>query len=208
VLPTFARVAHRADLASSPAKLPAFPGACRDRPPKLRFVALTPLRVLDIEEIASRYRATGIAEVVVEPPLEVEERWIDRGRHQIAGEDIARAARKRYGAKENALVVVVTDREMFLREVEWRYAFATRDPGVAVVSIARMDPVFPLLSPSTYDPAPNECRATVRARAFRMITRQIVLGACSAETVDDPRSARRRSVMGLSDLDAIGEATY
>jgi hypothetical protein len=103
---------------------------------------------------------------------------------------------------------VVTDRDMFLREVEWRYAFATRESGVAVVSIARMDPLFPLFSPSTYDPAPSDCRAPVRARAFRMITRQILLGVCSAETVDDPRSARRRSVMGLSDLDAFDEATY
>jgi hypothetical protein len=41
-----------------------------------------------------------------------------------------------------------------------------------------------------------------------MITRQILLGVWSAETVDDPRSARRRSVMGLSDLDAFDEATY
>jgi hypothetical protein len=202
------KIAHRSDLASSPATLPPLPGECATHPPKLRFVALAPLRVLDIDDIAARYRATRVVDVVVEPPLEVEELWIDRGRHQIAGEDIARAARKKYRADENELVIVVTDRDMFLREADWRFAFATREAGVAVVSIARMDPHFPLFAPGGYDPKPSECPAPVRARAFRMITRQVLFQACSAESVADPRSARRRSVMGLSDLDAIDEATY
>lgn len=208
VSPPLSRFAHHVDLASSPATLPPLPGECSAFRPKLRFVALAPLRVLDIEDIAARYRATGIADVVVERPLEVRELWIDRARGQIAGEDIAHAARERYGAQRSELVVVVTDRDMFLREADWRYAFATRDRGVAVVSIARMDPLFPLFAPTTYEPGPSECPALLRARAFRMITRQVLLSVCSAETVDDRRSVRRRSVMGLSDLDAIDEATY
>lgn len=97
---------------------------------------------------------------------------------------------------------------MFLRNVDWRFAFATTEGGVAVVSLARMDPSFPLLTPGTYEPAASECRAPLRARAFRMITRQIVENLCAAELVDDPKSARRRAVMSLSDLDAIDEATY
>lgn len=208
VLPPLCAVAHHVDLASSPATLPPLPAECSSFRPKLRFVALAPLRVLDIEDIAARYRATGIADVVVERPLEAQELWIDRARGQIAGEDIARTASKLYGARRNELVVVVTDRDMFLRGADWRFAFATRERGVAVVSIARMDPHFPLFAPSTWEPAPSDCPAPVRARAFRMITRQVLLSLCAAETVDDPRSVRRRSVMGLSDLDAIDEATY
>lgn len=208
VAPSFSRVAHHVDLASSPTTLPPLPGECTTFRPKLRFVALAPLRVLDIEDIAARYRAAGIADVVVERPLEAHELWIDRARGQIAGEDIARAASKKYDAHRNELVVVVTDRDMFLREVDWRFAFATRERGVAVVSIARMDPHFPLFAPASWEPAPSDCPAPVRARAFRMITRQVLLSLCTAETVDDPRSIRRRSVMGLSDLDAIDEATY
>lgn len=207
-MPSYAKIAHRADLGSSPATLPPLPAKCEGGRVKLRFVALAPLRVLDIEEIAARYRETGIADVLVERPLYPHELWFDRGRHQIAGEDILEEARERYGVRPNELVVVVTDRDMFLREVDWRFAFATRGPGIGVVSIARMDPNFPLLMPATYDPAPSECGALVRARAFRMITRHIMFAACSAESVEDPRSVRRRSVMGLSDLDAIDEATY
>lgn len=208
VLPSFAKVAHRADLASIPTTLPPLPGECRGQRVKLRFVALAPLRVLDVEEIADRYRKTGIAETVVESPLELDTFSIDKTRGQIAGEEITRAARKRYQPRRDELVVVVTDHDMFLRNVDWRYAFATTEGGVAVVSLARMDPNFPLLAPSTYEPAASECRAPVRARAFRMITRQILRNVCSAEMVDDPKSARRRAVMSLSDLDAVDEATY
>jgi hypothetical protein len=208
VSPPLVTAAHHPDLSASPATLPSLPGRCRGQHVTLRFVPLAPLRALDIEEIASRYRSTGVADVVVERPLEVNELWIDRGRRQIAGEDIAKDARILYGGRENELVVVVTDRDMFLREVDWRYAFATRNDGVAVVSIARMDPSFPLLAPGTYEPARAECSAPLRARAFRMITRQLVLGLCATGTSDDPRSLRRHSVMSLSDLDAIDEATY
>lgn len=212
VVPPLESIAHPPDLATSPAKLPPLPGECRDARVKLRFVPVAPLRVLDVEEIAARYSATGIADAVVERPLAFQDRWLDPNRRQVIGEEILRDAHRQYAPRSDEdhreLMIVVTDRDMFLRDVEWRYAFATRDAGVAVVSLARMDPNFPLLAPMTYEPARAECTAPVRARAFRMITRQVLVGLCAATTVDDPRSARRRSVMGLSDLDAIDEARY
>jgi hypothetical protein len=198
---------HRDDLPSTPKTLPPFPAECREHPPTLRLAALAPLHVLDIQTIAERYRDVGV-HVEVETPLPFEERLLDRARGQVIGEAIAHDALAAYGAREHELLVVITDRDMFLRAVDWRYAFATRERGVAVVSLARMDPHFTFSSPATYVARVGSCTAEVRARAFRMITRQTLFAACSAETVEDPRSARRRTVLGLPDLDAIDEATY
>lgn len=208
VVPPLSNAAHPSDLATASTKLPPLPGKCSGQRVKLRFVPVAPLRVLDIEEIAARYSSADIANVVVEKPFAFQERWLDQGRRQIIGEDVLRDARKQYPPLENEMVIAVTDRDMFLRDVEWRFAFATRDSGVAVVSIARMDPSFPLLAPMTYVPQKAECSALVRARAFKMITRQVLFGLCAAGMADDPRSARRQSVLGMSDLDAIDEATY
>lgn len=208
VVPPLDGVAHRPDLATVPTKLPPLPGQCHGKRVELRFVPVAPLRALDIEEIAGRYSQSGIADVAIEPSLEFDERWLDRNRRQLAGEEILRDARKKHVPRDGQMIIVVTDRDMFLRETDWRFAFATREAGIAVVSVARMDPDFPFHAPMTHAPARSGCAAPLRARAFRMITRQVLLGLCSAGTVDDPRSARRHSVMGMSDLDTIDEATY
>lgn len=97
---------------------------------------------------------------------------------------------------------------MYLRTMEWHWAFAHRRDRVAVVSVARMDPAFRWLGASTYRPERPECGVDLLARAHKMITRQILFAAYRAEPLADPRSARRSSVLSLQDLDAIDERAY
>lgn len=205
-----AEVAHGA-AATASKRLPPLDGVCASAPPSLRLVPLTPLRVLDIEEIAAHYRRSGIA-TRVEPPMPFEERFFDAERAQVIAEEILAAAMSRRHVHDtirtDELVLVVTDRDMHLRETGWRFAFAGRRQGVAVVSLARMDPSFPWPAPAHYARTRPRCTVELEARAFKMITRQLLLELCQAQAVLDPRSARRPSVLGLGDLDEMEEDRY
>lgn len=184
------------------------PAACATSRPTLRFVALEPLRVLSVDTIADHYRGSGVVDVGPTRTLVLQDRFVDPARDQLVAEEVADAARGAYRPDAHELVIVVTDRDMYLRTVPWHWAFAYRKDGVAVVSVARMDPSFPWLGASTYRPERPECGVALQARAHKMITRQILFAACDAPQADDPRSARRASVLSLQDLDAIDESVY
>jgi hypothetical protein len=191
--------------AGIPSSVPALPGKCAARSIRLRLVALSPLDLVKIDAIAERYKSLGVAEVVVEKPLPFDLGVYDPARHQVAGEDIQRTARRVYAPREGELVIVLTDRDMFLRDAPWRYAFATGDRGVSVISIARMRTSFVWNADA---PTATECTALLHARVYKMITRAILRNTCEADPSDDPTSARRISVLSLDDLDAIDEANY
>lgn len=197
--------AHRED---PPAALPPLPAACATARPTLRFVALEPLRSVDARAIAARYRESGVAAVAGVATLPLDPALEDPGRKQLMAEKVASAVRRAHPPREGELVVALTDRDMYMLGAEWRYAFAYRTAGIAVVSVARMDPEFPWVEGGAYVPEPAPCTARLRARAFKMITRQVLFAACAAPAEVDPTSARRASVLSLEDLDAIDEARY
>lgn len=199
---------HRLDDTSSPRRLPTFPARCAAAPPKLRFVPLAPLTLVDVEEIAARYRRAGV-EARVDAPLAFDERFRDPQRGQLIAEELVRAGFASHAPRDpRELVVVLTDGDMFTRSKPWRFAFALMADRLAVVSLARMDPSFPWLSPRSYTPRRPACAVDLRARAFKMITRQLVLRVCAAPPADDGHSVRRASVLSLADLDAIEEDNY
>jgi hypothetical protein len=203
-----AKVADAAENVAVPATLPPLPGECAAAPPTIRFVALAPLHLMDIEAIAERYRRAGLADVRVEAPLPFEDRFYNPERAQLIGEEIAKAAYRAYEPRDHQLVIVVTDFDMHLRSTEWRYAFATGDRGVSVISLARMQSSFPWLTLRGHALRAPECTALLRARAFKMITRSILRVACHAMPEDDPLSLRRYSVLSLDDLDLMNESVY
>jgi len=203
-----AKIAHGG--AYVPSTLPPLSGGCSSYdPPTIRFVALAPLQTLAVETIAERYRDAGLARVRVESPLPFEPRFLDTARGQLVAEEIMVAARNAHPRlTTHELMIVVTDRDMYLRHLPARYLFAARNDPTVVVSLARMDTSFPWTAPRSYVPRPPECLVQLRARAFKMITRQIVLGACRIGTKDDPRSILRHSVESLYDLDAMEETPF
>jgi hypothetical protein len=206
VIGPFARAAHPGE-GAIPTKLRPLPGTCAADRPVLRFAALEPLTLVDVESFAARYRDTGVVTAETLAALGDEDRFFNGARQQVIGEEILAAARRAYKPRGNELVVVVTDRDMYLREMDWRFALAVQYEGVAVVSIARMDGTFGRLDGSSLAHYGSACRVELRARAFKMITRQL-LRACHASAVDDARSARRPAVMSLDDLDQIDESSY
>lgn len=203
-----AEASHAAEGAFIPAALPPFPGACASAPPRLRLVPLEPLITLDLAAVAERYRGLGV-QVQLDPPLRFDPSLVDASRGQLVGEAVLRAAKVgRPPAGPGELVLVVTDRDLYPRELGWRFAFALRDRELGVVSVARMDPAFPLFSPRDYVPTRASCSVELRARAYKMITRALLTTACGAPPRFDPGSVLSVSVMGLGDLDGVREDRF
>jgi len=184
---------------------PEFPSAgnvatrLANPPATLRFVALEPLVLDDVERIAERYRRVGFHDVRVERPMPFEERFFDRRRGQLNGDDVARAAQRAYVPSRTMypreLVIVLTDRDLFREGVPWPYAFAVDDFNVDVVSLARLDPSFPLFASSSYVPRRPSCAAALHERTYKLITHRI------SSRTDGPFS----NVDGLSAIDGIAE---
>jgi hypothetical protein len=196
-----ASAAHSAEIASVPTVLPrpaCFQGAGW---PTVRFVALEPLKLVDIERVADRYRRAGLRDVRVEKPLQLEERFVDRRRHQLDAERIAEAAAREHPLTkplpwwQQDVVIVLTDRDMFVPATLWPYALATAHADVVVISLARLDPAFPLVATETYEPEPPACAATLHERAYKMITHRIAMSC----------GAGRYYFDGLSHLDGARE---
>jgi hypothetical protein len=202
--------AHAVQLAPPPVR--ALPGACATKKPVVRFAALSPLRVLELASIEDRYR--GMVEIGPRAELAAHPSDFDVERGQWDGDRVLERARDQLGSRPDEYWIVVTDRDLFLPPVAflpavpWRYAFAVRREGIALVSVARMDPAFPWTAPSTWSPAPAACDHTMRTRAYKMITREIVTGTCRAPGVEDPTSVRRTSILSLDELDAIDETNF
>jgi predicted Zn-dependent protease len=86
---------------------------------------------------------------------------------------------------------------MYIREYNWRFAFSWRQEGrFAVVSTARMDPVF-------FGRKRND--AILESRLRKMITKNIGLMYYGYFQSSDPKSVLYRSVLSIDDLDKIGE---
>lgn len=179
-------------------------GLCkREAFKEILFVPVEAPRTFDVDDVASRIGRSVHRKATVAPPLSV--RGVSRVGTQLVGEDVLAHAARLYPPAPGRIVIVVTEEDMLLSGKNWRYAFATRDESSAVVSVARMTPSFPWLTPASYLPKRPACSADFDARMTKMLTRQILFVGCGATPTDERGSLVRASVMSLDDLDEIGE---
>jgi predicted Zn-dependent protease len=114
-----------------------------------------------------------------------------RGEAILAG--LERACVESDRGCDGALVIGVTNLDIYTTRQQWRFAFAVRGRNVALVSTARMGTWF-------------GGRAASRAR--KMLARTIALQYCGEDLTSDPRSLRAPSILGARDLDRIDEANW
>lgn len=171
------------------------------RPQRVYLVPLGEIFALDYQALVAYYqRQFGVALTVLDPvPLTLAE--VDLQRGQLVAEALLarmRAASPDQDREPAALLIGLTEADMYVREVpDWRYAFADRREGrYAVISSARMDPF-------NYGGEPDP--ELLHARVRKMITKTLGLLYFGLPLSDDPRSVLYRSILGLDDLDAVGE---
>ncbi len=98
---------------------------------------------------------------------------------------------------KNAVIIGLTDGDMYIDKMNWQFAFGYRaENRFAVIATARMNPV------NFREPADLKLLAS---RLRKMITKNIGILYFDKEQNSNPRSVLYDNVMGLEELDSMGE---
>src|SRR5438128_9604133 len=97
----------------------------------------------------------------------------------------------------NAVVIGITEEDMYIADLDWRFAFSYRnDRRFAVVSSARLVPLFNWIWPRS---------DVLEARTRKVVMKNVGLLVYGLPASDDPTSVLYRSINGLDDLDLVQE---
>ncbi|HYR95129.1 MAG TPA: hypothetical protein VEM57_00280 [Candidatus Binatus sp.] len=119
-------------------------------------------------------------------------------RHQLVAEDVMTATREQYPelvTTSEAILIVVTDRDMYVRELPWRFAFsARRGDQIAVISTARLNPTFF---------GARENRPLLWLRTTKVLQRDLAALYYRLPANDDPASLLHGSAPSVDALDHL-----
>jgi YD repeat-containing protein len=151
-------------------------------------------------DLLSYYRKKYGLELRVLTPVPLPLWTRDEIRKQLIAEELVEAMKRAYpqfAIDPDAILVGITDKDMYVSEMNWRYAFSWRqEERFAIVSTARMDPVF---AKEPGDPK------IIEARARKMITKDIGLLYYRLQPSYDFSSAVYDFIDDVEDLDDMGE---
>lgn len=172
--------------------------------PGLQRIAVVPVGQLPpstLDEVAASLRQKLALPIEVLPPLALEEWAIDRERQQVIAEELIvllQRGRSAEATDPSVVLIGVTEADMYIRGyTSWAWAFSMRqEPRLAVVSSARMDQ-------TNFGQAPDP--ALLQQRLRKMITKNIAILYYGRGSSTDPRSVLYGSILGVDDLDRIGE---
>ena len=167
-------------------------------PPVDRAVYLAPFGDFpreDADALVAHYLEKFDLTIEVLPSIPVPEEAMDAGRDQLVAERLldAIAANEAVAANPDAVVIGLTDIDMYIAARTWGYAYGLRSGGTrAIVSSARMDAGF----------ATEERR---HQRLRKMVTKNLGILYYGLAVSDDPRSVLYRDILGPQDLDYASE---
>jgi tetratricopeptide (TPR) repeat protein len=167
---------------------------------KLYFVPLGNFSAASLTKLANFCKQkTGITATVTQAvPFALS--TIDKRRQQVIAEDAIELIKFRYpnlAADPNAVVIGVTDEDMYTRSEDWQYAFSYRKGGrFGVVSSARMNPI-------NFGGSANDVLTESRLR--KMVLKNIGILFYLYPSNHDPKSVLYDGVEAVADLDNMGE---
>ena len=167
-------------------------------PPVDRAVYLAPIGDFPREEadtLVAHYLEKFDLTIEVLPSIPVPDDAMDAGRGQLIAERLIEAIAATDVATEdpNAVVIGLTNVDMYIAARDWNYAYGLRSRGTfAVVSSARMSDGFA-----------DEARQRQRLR--KMVTKNVGILYYGLAVSDDPRSVLYRDILGPQDLDYASE---
>lgn len=167
-------------------------------PPVDRAVYLAPFGDFPREEadaLVAHYRVKFDLTIEVLPSIPVPDGAMDEERGQLIAERLIAAIAATEVAVQDteAVVIGLTNVDMYIAAQDWNYAYGLRSGGtIAVVSSARMGDGFA-----------DEVRQHQRLR--KMVTKNIGILYYGLGVSDDPRSVLYRDILGPQDLDYASE---
>jgi len=167
---------------------------------KLYFVPLSSFSAASLSKLANYCKQKTGIEVTLIQPVPFALSTIDKQRQQVIAEEAIDLIKLRYpnlAADPNAIVIGLTDADMYIRKYDWQFAFTYRKEGrFAVVSTARMNPVN-LGAPA------ND--VLLESRMRKMVLKDIGLLYYLFTSNRNPESVLYEGVKGVDDLDKMGE---
>lgn len=164
------------------------------------FVALGDIPENTLQQLTAHYKDRFGVTIETLPAIPLDDTLVNRRRNQISAETLIGVMREKSPNVVNdpqAIVIGLTSQDIFIQRYDWDFAFSLRqDDRVAVVSMARMDPV------NFGEPA-NEVLLNTRLR--KMVTKHIGIFYFGKSPSSNPRSVLYKDIMGLEELDAMGE---
>jgi YD repeat-containing protein len=142
------------------------------------------------------YRDKLQLDVKVLPPI-VLTVAADPSRRQYAGEDLIRAMKASSPAlagNPRAVVIGIIEEDIYIRKLDWDYAFNYREGNFAIIGTARLQP---LLS--------GRSSELLAMRTRKLITKNIGLLAYRLPLSSDPTSVLYGSIQSVKDLDLVRE---
>jgi predicted Zn-dependent protease len=147
----------------------------------------------DAEALVAHYNEKFGMAIGILPSLALPREAYDTSRRQVVAERVLDTVVATYAqaADPASVVIALVDRDMYIADSTWNYAYGLRDKGhLAVVSTAHLDDG--LLG--------NETQ-----RLQKMVTKDIGILYFGLRQSDDPKSVLYKNVLGPVDLDRMSE---
>jgi len=167
---------------------------------QLYFVPLSNFSVASLTKLADSMKQKIGIDVIVTQPVPFALATVDKRRQQVIAEEAISLMKLRYpeiASNPNAIVIGLTDEDLFIRGEDDQYAFCYRMLSrFAVVSSARMDP-------ANFGGSGNELLTEARMR--KMLLKNIGILYYRLPMNHDPKSVLFEDVDEVADLDKMGE---
>ena len=167
---------------------------------KIYFAAVGEMRSVHLDVLQAYYKQRYDLTVEILPPIGLEPMVVDERRRQLIAEELIELMKRRYpehARSPQSILIGITEGDMYIREVNWRFAFARRDGDrFAIVSSARMDPV-------SFGFLPDE--ELLQTRLRKMLSKNIGIMYYKLPQKSDRRSVMFGPILGIDDLDSMGE---
>lgn len=167
---------------------------------KLYFVPLSNFPLASLTKLVNSCKQKTGIDVIVTQPVPFALSTVNKQRQQVIAEEAIALIKLRYpdiAADPNAIVIGLTDEDLYIRKKEWQYAFSyRRESRFAIVSSARMNPAN--LGGSAND-------ALLESRLRKMVLKDIGALYYLFPLNHDPQSVLYDDVGGVEDLDKMGE---
>lgn len=163
-------------------------------PPVHAAVLVVPIGAFPTDRLRNLphdYAAAYGLSMTIADPIAMPAAAFDPSRQQYVAEDLIAALNANHPSAraQGVIVIGVTTADLYIRGIDWNWAFALREEGaIAVISVARM---------------PNTRRVS-RWRLFgTMVTRQVGFLCFGLSTSDNPYDVLYRNILSVDDLDRM-----
>ena len=167
---------------------------------KIYFAAVGEMRSVHLDVLQAYYKQRYDLTVEILPPIGLEPMVVDERRRHLIAEELIELMKRRYpehARSPQSILIGITEGDMYIREVNWRFAFARRDGDrFAIVSSARMDPV-------SFGFLPDD--ELLQTRLRKMLSKNIGIMYYKLPQKSDRRSVMFGPILGIDDLDSMGE---